>query len=181
MEIENATEKDIPRIIEMDREAFGAGAVTELTIESQLQAFPQGVFVAREMGQVVGVVCCERHSEEKFPFYDHNVSETNDANGDSLYLSVITVAEKFRNRGAGSKLLKAVEDLAEELEIGRIYCPVNKKHPYLDKGVLHFWQKNNYKIVGTTHWELSPSWFIDSYIFQRSLGVGKNELGNESL
>jgi len=169
MKIENATEKDTLQIVELDREAFGNGAITELTANSQLQTFPEGMLTAKENGQVVGVVFCERHSKEKFPFYNHNVLENHNPDGSLLYLSVITVAKKFRNRGIGSKLLDGVGNLAKELEIKKIYCPVNKKHPYLDKGVLHFWQKNGYEITGEISWQFASNRSLEAFNFEKKL------------
>lgn len=165
---EGANKQDISRIVEIDKKAFGVGGVSEKMIKSQLEVFPEGILIAKEGGEVVGVVCCERHKEQTFPSYGHDVSKTHSKEGSLIYLSVITVAEEFRNKGIGSLLLEKVSDLAKELGILKIYCPVNKKHPYLEKGVFHFWKKNGYEIVSETKWEVAPDRFIDSYILEKS-------------
>lgn len=170
MIIEQANARDIPEITEIDRQAFGSRGVSEEMVTSQLKMFPEGMFVAREDSKVVGVVCCERHLEEAFPTYGRDVSKTHSEKGNLLYLSVITVAEEFRNKGIGSLLLGKVSGLAKTLGIARIYCPVNKRHPYLREGVLHFWRKNGYEIAGETNWEISSGKFLDSYVLERIFG-----------
>jgi len=106
---------------------------------------------------------------EKFPSYNHGVGETHFNVGTLLYLSVITVAQNFRNKNIGSLFLDKVSKLGENLGVQKIYLPVNKKHPYLEKGVLRFWQKNSYKIAGETNWEVSPGKVVDAYVFQKMI------------
>lgn len=160
--------KDIPKIVAMDKEAFGDGGISEEMVSFQLEVFPEGMLVAHKNNKAVGVVCCERYETKMFPPYNHDVKKTHSPKGSMLYLSVITIAKKFRNQGIGSLLLNKISDLAKKLGIAKIYCPVNKKHPYLKKGVLHFWQKNGYKIVGETSWELSPGKFLGSFVLEKT-------------
>lgn len=167
--IEQAKRDDISEIVGLDREAFGEQGISKETIESQFNAFPKGIFVAKKSDKLLGVVCCEKHKKEKFPPYNHNVGKTHSKTGNFIYLSVITIAEEFRNKNIGSLLLEKVSELGNKSGIKKIYLPVNKKHPYLEKGVLGFWQKNCYQIIGETNWEISPDRFIDSYILETLL------------
>jgi len=165
--IKQAKREDISGIAEMDRQAFGDQGISQETIKSQISIFPKGIFVAKEKDKVIGIVCCERHGEEKFPPYNHNIGDTHSKSGTLLYLSVITVAEKFRNKNIGSLLLEKVSELGRGLSIRKIYLPVNKKHPYLEKGVLHFWRKNGYKISGEVDWEVSMGKVINANILEK--------------
>jgi len=165
--IEQANFDDISKIIEIDKQAFGNQGISKEMIKSQINIFPEGIFVAKENGKITGIVCCERHKAEKFPFYNHNVGETHSKNGAILYISVMTVAEKSRNKNIGSFLLEKVSELEKSLGIQKIYLPVNKKHPYLDKGVLRFWHKNGYEIAGETDWEFSPGKVIKAHILEK--------------
>jgi len=167
--IRQTTKRDILEIEKIDKEAFGKGGITKKMVESQLEVFPDGALVSVIRNQIAGVVFCERHNQQKFPIYIHDVSQTHEDKGKLFYLSVITVRQDFRGKGIGSSLLKAVDELAKKLEVTKIYCPVNKKHPYLKKGVLQFWMKNDFRIVGETKWEVSPDRFLDSFIFEKSL------------
>lgn len=167
MLIRRAQVKDIPKIVAMDKEAFGEGGISEEMVRSQLEVFPEGIFVACKDNKAVGVVCCERYETKMFPPYNHDVKKTHSPKGSMLYLSVITIAKKFRNQGIGSLLLNKISDFAKKLGIAKIYCPVNKKHPYLKMGVLHFWQKNDYQIVGETRWEVTPGKHLEAYIFEK--------------
>lgn len=164
--IEQVKRDDISEIVELDKQAFGDQGISRKTIESQFNTFPEGIFVAKENNEIIGVVCCEKHEKEKFPPYNHDVGETHFKNGALLYISVITVAEDFRSKNIGSLFLEKILELGKKSGIQKIYLPVNKKHPYLEKGVLRFWQKNGYEISSETGWEISPGKFIDSYVLQ---------------
>lgn len=165
--IKQAKREDISGIVEIDQQAFGDQGISRETIESQIKIFPEGIFIAKENDKAIGIVCCERHKEEKFPLYNHDVQETHFKNGTILYLSVITVAESFRNKNIGSLILEKASELGKKLGVQKIYLPVNKKHPYLEKGVLSFWQKNGYKIVGETDWEVSQGKIVSVHILEK--------------
>lgn len=165
--IRQASKKDIREIVKVDKEAFGEGGITEKMANSQLTVFPSGALVAVKDGRIIGVAFCERHVKRLFPPYIHNVKNTHSKNGKLFFLSVITVSETSRGKGIGTMLLKTVNQLAKKSGATKIYCPVNKKHPYLKKGVLKFWKKNGYRVVGETKWEVSPSRFLESYIFEK--------------
>ncbi|HUW22227.1 MAG TPA: GNAT family N-acetyltransferase [Candidatus Bathyarchaeia archaeon] len=165
--IRQATEKDAFEIEKIDREAFGKGGITQTMIRSQLNVFPDGAFVAVQGKKVVGVAFCEQHQKRLFPPYVHDVGRTHSDKGKLFYLSVITISKKFRSKGIGSMLLKAIDKLADSSGGQRIYCPVNKLHPYLKEGVLHFWEKNAYQITGETSWEVAPGKYLKSYIFEK--------------
>lgn len=164
--MEQAKHDGISEIVELDRQAFGKQGISKETIESQFNAFPEGIFVAKENDKIVGIVCCERHKKENFPSYNHDVGKMHSENGGLLYISMITVAEYFRNKNIGSLLLKKISEIGKKLGAQKIYLPVNKKHPYLERGVLCFWQKNGYKTIGEIDWEISPGKFVDSYILE---------------
>ncbi len=165
--IKQAKSEDISGIVEIDRQAFGNQGISEETIGSQIKIFSEGIFVAKENDKIVGVICYEKHKEKKFSPCNHNVHETHSKEGALFYLSVITVAEISRNKNIGSLLLKKVLELGKKSGIRKIYLPVNKKHPYLEKGVLHFWQKNGYKIVGETDWEILQGKVVSSHVLEK--------------
>lgn len=167
--IKQANYDDITEIVDIDNQAFGDQGISKEMIESQIKIFLKGIFIAKENNKIVGVICCEKHEKEKFPPYNHNISETHLKDGILFYLSTITVAEEFRNKGIGSLLLEKVSELGKKLGIQKIYLPVNKKHPYLEKGVLSFWQKNGYEIVGETDWEVSLGKVVSAYILKKSI------------
>lgn len=165
--IKQVKREDKIEIVEIDKQAFGDQGISEKTISSQINNFPEGVFVAKENDKIVGVVCCERHEEENFPPYNHDVGKTHSENGVLLYISLITVVEDFRNKNVGSSLLEKVSELGKKLGSLKIYLPVNKKHPYLEKGILNFWQKNGYGIAGETDWEVLPDRVVNAHVLEK--------------
>lgn len=167
VKIKQATQKDILEIVKIDKEAFGDGGITAEMVTSQLNSYLEGALIAVNDNKLLGVTFCERHKRQLFPPYVHDVSKIHQQNGKLFYLSVLTVHQDFRGKDVGSSLLKAVDQLAKKLGVTKIYCPVNKKHPYLKKGVLKFWKKNGYRVVGETNWEVSPGRFLEPYIFEK--------------
>jgi ribosomal protein S18 acetylase RimI-like enzyme len=165
--IERAQRDNILQIIELDRRAFGDQGISKETIESQIEIFPEGIYIAKENNAIVGIVSCERHEKEKFPQYNHDLRKIHSKSGTMLYISVITVLEKFRNKNIGSLLLEKVLTFGKNLGIRKIYLPVNKRHPFLEKGVLRFWQKNSYEIIGETNWEIAAGKLVNVYVLEK--------------
>jgi ribosomal protein S18 acetylase RimI-like enzyme len=159
----------IAQIIQIEQETFGDDGVNRDTLGSILEAFPQGLITIVENGILKGYLAWEKHLKEKFPPYNHHWKDTHDRNGRAAYISIITVKKEFRNQGFGTELLKLLEERAREDGCIKIYCPVNKKHPYLKKGVMHFWKKNGFKITDEIEWELEDGVVIPSYVFSKSL------------
>ena len=158
----------LQEIATIEKETFGKG-VTLDTLGSILKTFKEGLLVLYKNKTTVGYIGWEKHLFQKFPPYNHNWTDFHDPEGKLAYISIITVQEQFRNRGYGSQLLSLIEEKAKNHQCTKLYCPVNKKQPYLNKGVLRFWEKNGFTITGETLWELAPGHSIDSYIFSKKI------------
>lgn len=158
----------IKQIVAIEKETFGNGVNAD-TLNSLVQAFPEGLILINDDGIVHGYLGWEKHTAKQFPEYNHDVGKTYAPNGSHGYISIITVASQFRDKGLGSNLLKQLETIAKKHKCTSLYCPVNKKHPYLNQGVMHFWEKNGFKVSGETNWEISPGKILPSFIFNKTI------------
>jgi GNAT superfamily N-acetyltransferase len=139
-------------------------------ILSQLKVFPEGFIIAKnKQGQITGYAAVEKHANHTYPPYNHNIGEYHVSTGKLFYLSVITIEEKSRHQGYGTKLLTQIDRLAKKNNIKAIYCPVNKKHPFLSCGIKSFWEKKGYKTSGEVNWEAYTSKFFEAFIFEKEI------------
>lgn len=159
----------IEQIVQIEKGAFGLGGVNRVTIKSILKIFKKGLITITKDNLVIGYLGWEKHLKNKFPPYNHKLEYTNDDLGKFAYVSIITVEKEYRSQGIGTRLLEMLSKRAKEEGCTKLYCPVNQKHPYLKKGVMHFWKKNGFKITGEVRWGLAKDKFIPSYIFTKYL------------
>lgn len=159
----------IKQIVEIEKETFSKGGVNSKTLDSINKVFKDGLIIIEEEGLVLAYLGWEKHKKKQFPTYNHNAANSHNPDGKLAYISIITVKKEFRNQGLGSKLLKILEKIALKHNCMRIYCPVNKSHPYLNKGVMKFWKKNSYRITGETDWEISKGRKLASFVFSRKI------------
>lgn len=166
--IQPGKDEDIRDLVNVDTKAFGKG-IDAITLESQINIFPNGLFVVRVGNKLVGMAAFEKHKNKNFPYYCHNVKSTHKNAGELGYISIITLLEKYRGQGLGSLLLKKIENTAKKEGCHTLYCPVNQNHPYKDKGIFKFWEKNGFRIFGEIKWELSKDRIRRAYVFEKRL------------
>ncbi|MBN2016477.1 GNAT family N-acetyltransferase [Candidatus Dojkabacteria bacterium] len=160
---------DLQQIETIEKETFRNGGVNLNTLRSLENTFKDGLIIIKEQKDVLAYLGWEIHKKQTFPPYNHDISKTHDESGNLGYISIITVRKEYRNKGLGSKLLNILIAVSKRYSCKNLYCPVNKKHPYLKKGVLHFWEKNGFKISGETNWEIEKGKLLPSFIFSKQL------------
>lgn len=122
---------DIPAIVECQKAAYPRLAqesiCDERKIEMQLDAFPEGQFLAEYEGRVIGystalIVLLDEDS----PWYSYNeitgvgTFSTHDPSGDTLYGSDIAVHPDFRGQGVAAKLYAKRKALLKRLNLRRM-------------------------------------------------------------
>lgn len=126
------TEKDIPKIVELQKIAFPAMAAEGVywkpeQLKVHLQVFPQGQFVAEYNGKIVGS-CSSLIVQLKSEYEEHTWKEAcgdsffknHDPNGDTLYGADISSHPDHRRLGVATKLYDARKALAIKLNLRRI-------------------------------------------------------------
>lgn len=186
--IRNARYDDIPKIIELQKKSFphmyNEGMIWKASsLESHIQIFPEGQFVAEYDGEIIGSasslivnlvpdykehtwmeVCGTPH------FKNHNPK------GDTLYAADVSTHPDYRSLGIGTKIYEARKSLAIKLNLKRIvaggrlfnYCEyADKLSPdeYVKKvlngeirePVLYFQIKNGFNFI-----KILPNYIKDS-------------------
>ena len=116
--VRNATEADIPRIIEVARAAYANWPSTSLAnarnYSMQIQAFPTGQYVAVSGDKVVGyTTSLIVQIDDDSPWFSYaeitgyGSFSTHDPSGDTLYGGDIAVHPDWQGKGVSSKLYKA--------------------------------------------------------------------------
>lgn len=126
------------QIVKIETDTFGSGGINIETLQSLYNTFPDGLILEMKGNEVIGYLGWEKQTFEIFPPYNHKIAKTHKQCGLLAYISIITVAETYRNKGIGSKLLTAMEKRAKDHHCHTVYLPVSKN---LEKGVFHFWEK----------------------------------------
>jgi GNAT superfamily N-acetyltransferase len=144
--IRQTQKKDIPQIIELSRVIYQEkSAWTEKELNSHLEVFPEGQFVAaeKETGKIVGMAASlivlwdDYDIRENWEDFTANGMFTNhDAeNGRTLYGAEVMVSQGKRRAGIGKKLYATRRKLVEELDLLRIRAGARLRnyHRYADK------------------------------------------------
>ena len=129
--VRQTLKEDIPQIIELSREIYHEkSAWTERELNSHLDIFPEGQFVAveKESGKIVGMAASliilwdDYEIRENWEdFTDKGLFTNHDAkNGRTLYGAEVMVSKGKRRAGIGKKLYKVRRELVENLGLLRI-------------------------------------------------------------
>ncbi len=144
--IRQTQKADIPQIIELSREIYQErSAWTEKELNSHLEIFPEGQFVAveNETERIVGMAASLivlwddydiRENWDDFTargFFTNHDAE----NGRTLYGAEVMVSQKQRRSGIGKRLYAARRELVEKLNLLRIRAGARLRnyHRYADK------------------------------------------------
>ena len=130
--IRNVTQKDIPKIIKLQKESFADMALYGMIwpksfLESHIDIFPEGQFCIEIDGKIIGSASSLIISL-KTEYMDHDwhgitgggLFINHDYNGDSLYGADLSVHPEFQRKGIGTMLYNARKNLAMQLNLRRI-------------------------------------------------------------
>lgn len=130
--IRNANFKDIPKIIELQKESFPYMYIEGMiwkkeSLENHIRIFPEGQFIAESDGEIIGsassliVNIVPEYKEHTWMevcgtagFGNHNPT------GDTLYAADVSTHPDHRSMGVGTKIYEARKALAIKLNLRRI-------------------------------------------------------------
>ena len=139
--------KDIPKIVELQKESFPHMAAEGVIwkpeqLSAHLRVFPEGQFCAEYKGEIVGS-CSSLIIKLEPEYKEHSWLEAcgdsffknHNKTGDTLYAADVSTHPKYRRLGIASKLYDARKQLAINLNLKRIiaggrifnYCEYAKK------------------------------------------------------
>ncbi|MEZ4863958.1 MAG: N-acetyltransferase [Caldilineaceae bacterium] len=118
--IRPATQADLPQIIALDQEIFGAYGADESSavIQARLEVFPAGCAVVQEteaagsLYPLLGYLTTEKWSALREPTLDEDPKESHQAQGTVLNITTLAINPAYQNRGLGGLLIRHVFDLA---------------------------------------------------------------------
>ncbi len=146
IEIRNTRPEDFPRIIEICKLIYPQSRPwTEIQLQSHLDLFPEGQFVAVKQpeGEVVGAAASLIIAWSDYDvthgwrdFTDHGMFTNHDPEeGRTLYAAEVMVHPSLQGRGVGTRLYDARRDLARRLGLRRIRAGARLRgyHRYADQ------------------------------------------------
>lgn len=107
---------DLPLIIALDREIFGAYGADEdpAVIDARLAVFPQGCVVLEEAATFLGYLTTEKWAEVREPALDENPHQSHKSEGRILNITTLVVGSAFQQRGLGGYLIQAARAIAQQ-------------------------------------------------------------------
>lgn len=148
IQLRQAREADIPRLIELNRLCFPAMAEEDVIwdpahLQSHMRLFPQGQIVAELDGKIVGGISSLIVDFGNNPYRAHTYNGVTDGGffynhtpeGDTLYGADVFVAPDCRGLGIGHLLYQARRELCRKLNLRRILGGgrIHGYHEYADK------------------------------------------------
>ncbi len=89
-----------------------------------------------------------------------NCPETKD---NSPELAILYVFEHFKEKGVGYSLISEVENLVKEKGFSGLWLTVY----YLNKNAISFYKRQNYKIIGSTFFEMGGNKYENKIMYKR--------------
>ncbi len=130
--IKNVTEKDILKVVNLQKESFADMAIysvnwSESSLRNHISLFPEGQLYAEIDGRLVGS-CSSLIVSLESNYADHTWSEitefgsftNHNSFGDTLYGADISVHPDFRHKGIATMLYNSRQDLAIKLNLRRV-------------------------------------------------------------
>lgn len=119
MNLRQATLADLPHIIALDQEIFGAYGAEESpqVIRARLEVFPTGCAVLENglnQATFAGYLTTEKWLEAREPALDEDPHLTHQPDGQVLCITTLAVAPSFQNRGCGPHLLEQAVSIARQ-------------------------------------------------------------------
>lgn len=116
IKIRNIVPEDAKKIFELEKRVWGdAGATLEM-INSRIQIFPEGGFVASKGEQVVGVVFFElvRYKNGHKTWYEYTdngfIKKSHEPSGDMIFGIDLSVSDEYSGKKIGTNLLLKVAE-----------------------------------------------------------------------
>ena len=112
---------DVPRIVELDHEAFAWSGTSEneITFKHRLQAYPQGCILIEINTIVVGYCTAEKWLTEREPELDQDPLMTHQPSGQVFCITAIAITKRYQHQGLGSLLLLKIIEIAKT---DRCFC-----------------------------------------------------------
>jgi ribosomal protein S18 acetylase RimI-like enzyme len=169
MRIRRATEKDLDRLVEVDKEAYGKYGSNKEYFFKKLNSSPKGILVVEDETGVTGFMIFEIMNKNDTPEYFCDIELTEKIDGKWVHVPAFTTATNYKDKKSDSKLLLTAEKIAKSEGCTEACVPLSKNHPFRDNGVFEFWEMNGYKKVGEIKWMANQNEFVECYFYKKIL------------
>ena len=144
--IRQATQADLPTILKLDKEIFGAygGEEDPEIISARLAVFPQGcaIFEAQqgEREEIIGYATTEKWSTLRDPSLNENPFETHDPTGSVLNITTLAITSANQGRSYGGEGLRWIEQFGISESCREIVLETANAR--------RFYEKHGYRLIG---------------------------------
>lgn len=167
--IRQATENDLERLSEIDKQAYGEYGGNVEYFARKLMSFSKGFLVVEEDGNVTGFIILELFEKNGMPEDFQNIKLKERINGKWINIVAFTTATNYRNKEKDTVLLLAGERIAKNLGCTESCVPLTKDHPFKSNGVFEFYEMNGYKAIGEIDWVPAPHEHFECWFLRKKL------------
>lgn len=183
IEVREATERDLPALLKIDKEIWPTFRANEEAFLSRIRTFPHGQLVAIIDGNIAGSLFTQRinYSEWEDKSFTWNeitdngtIRKTHRSNGQDLYGVGLAVAKNFQGMGIPDLLMVKIAKLVFKENLRAVYLGARMPGYHLKKTISP-WEyiekkKNNYSVdpeirlyqsAGFSVVKLLPNYMID--------------------
>ncbi|MDF2944603.1 MAG: GCAxxG family protein [Herbinix sp.] len=86
---------------------------------------------------------------------------------DSLFLSKLYIAKKYRGRGYARKFLEYIQQICEDMQLGKIRLTVNR----YNEASINIYENLGFVKIGTQVADIGQGYVMDDYIMEKSLQI----------
>lgn len=167
MVIRKAKMNYIPRLVEIDRSAYGKYGADKKYFEEKYSSSNTKILVVENMGKITGFAVFELLQKDEVPL-DFTELEINTPLEDVwIHIIAFTTETNYKDVESDSKLVKAIEKETRKMGSKTFCVPLSIDHPFLKCDVFGFWEKSGYRNVGTINWFASPKEKIKCYLYKK--------------
>ena len=152
MKVWKVKRNDIPRLVELDNDAYGVHGANEKYFTEKLKKFRNGIFVCEQNKEITGFIAVYVLEEKEISndFCELHLKEP--IKGKWMHIIAFTTQTNYKDKKHDGALVAAAEKFARQKGCLASYVPLSKEHPFEKHGVFDFWKENGYRIAGKIQW-----------------------------
>ena len=138
MNIRQAQPNDVPRLVKMDKKAYGTYGANEKYFRKKLGLQNTKVLVAENDTSLEGFVVFETLEQDQIPEDFRDLHLKDPMQGNWAHIIAFTTKTNYRDIVSDRLLLHAVEEMAKSMGCYTICVPLSVDHPFISHNVLSF-------------------------------------------
>ena len=144
MKIRETKESDISSLVVLDRIAYDNYGADEKYFRQKFNSANTRILTVLDKGKITGFAVVERLREDEIPPDFTGLTLEKPLRDPWLHIIAFTTKTNYLDVKSDSKLVKAIEKVAEKMGLTNVCVPLSKDHPFNTDKVFDLWVRNFY-------------------------------------